>query len=134
MKETEFLFEIPKVHDKRGNLSFLDNNKHIPFEIRRIYYLYDIPTNATRGGHAHKKMEQVLIALSGSFNVKIFNGANWSTYTLRTPFEGLYIPPNKWRELKDFSSCSICLSVVSTDYTESDYIRNMEEYKKSTSK
>tara|TARA_B100000683_G_C12220206_1_gene444648 strand:+ start:68 stop:454 length:387 start_codon:yes stop_codon:yes gene_type:complete len=124
------LIDLPKIQDKRGNLTFLDHNKQIPFEIKRIYYLYDIPANATRGGHAHIKMEQVLIALSGSFDVKLFDGLKWKTYNLRFPFQALYIPPNKWREIENFSACSICLSIVSTDFSEADYIRDLASYVK----
>ena len=130
MNEKEYLINLPKIQDERGNLTFLDQKNQIPFEINRIYYLYDIPANATRGGHAHIEMEQVLIALSGSFDVKIFDGTKWKIYSLRFPFQALYIPPRTWRELENFSSCAICLSIVSTDYSESDYIRDLVEYKK----
>ena len=83
-----------------------------------------------RGGHAHLEMEQVLIALSGSFDVRIFDGINWKTYSLRLPFQGLYIPPKKWRDISNFSSGSVCLSIVSTEYSELDYIRDLKEYKR----
>lgn len=123
------IIEFPIVKDYRGNLTFIEENKHIPFQIRRIYYLYDVPTGATRGGHAHIKLEQVIIALSGSFEVILDDGYVKKTFFLNRPHYGLYIPPGIWRELKNFSSNSVALVLASELYEEKDYIRDYETFK-----
>jgi dTDP-4-dehydrorhamnose 3,5-epimerase-like enzyme len=124
------IINFPKITDARGNLSVIEENSHIPFEIKRVYYLYDVPSGATRGGHAHKAMEQVVIALSGSFDVVLDNGFVRKSFLLNRPHYGLYIPPGIWRELENFSSNSIALVLVSTLYDEGDYIRDYETFKK----
>jgi oxalate decarboxylase/phosphoglucose isomerase-like protein (cupin superfamily) len=124
------LIYFPKINDARGNLSFIEENNQIPFQIRRVYYLYDVPSGATRGGHAHKALEQIIIALSGSFDVILDDGTNKQAYFLNRPHYGLYIPPGVWRELENFSSNSIALSLVSAAYKESDYIRDYQVFKK----
>lgn len=124
------IVNFPKITDVRGNLSFIEENKQIPFEIKRIYYLYDVPSGATRGGHAHKQLEQIIIALSGSFDVILDDGINQKTFFLNRPHYGLYIPPGIWRELENFSSNSVALSLVSNLYDESDYIRNYDTFKR----
>lgn len=124
------LIYFPKINDVRGNLSFIEENNQIPFQIKRVYYLYDVPSGATRGGHAHKALEQIIIALSGSFDVILDDGRNRQAYFLNRPHYGLYIPPGIWRELENFSSNSVALSIVSAVYEESDYIRDYEVFKR----
>lgn len=124
------LISLPKIEDRRGNLSVIENDT-IPFDIKRVYYVYDIPSGAERGGHSHKKLQQFLIALSGSFDVILNNGKQQSTITLNKPNVGLLIKPGIWRELKNFSSGAVCLVVASDVYIEEDYIRNLKEFKRS---
>ena len=123
------IVNFPKVTDVRGNLSFIEQNNQVPFEIRRVYYLYDVPVGATRGGHAHRGLHQVIIALSGSFDVVLDDGFKKRTFFLNRPHYGLYVPPRIWRELEDFSSNSVALSIVSEVYDESDYIRDYDTFK-----
>ena len=124
------LTDIPKISDPdgRGNLSVIEKDI-IPFEIKRVYYLYDVPSDSSRGGHAHKELQQFLIALSGSFDVVLDDGTQRRTITLNRPNEGLLIPNGIWRELENFSAGSVCLSLVSEVYEESDYIRDYETFK-----
>ncbi len=123
---------FPKITDVRGNLSFIEENQQIPFVIKRVYYLYDVPSGASRGGHAHKELQQIVIALSGSFDVILDDGYSQKSFFLNRPHYGLYIPPGIWRELENFSSNSVALSLVSKKYSESDYIRDYETFKKMT--
>jgi dTDP-4-dehydrorhamnose 3,5-epimerase-like enzyme len=116
--------------DFRGNLSFIEENRQIPFQIKRVYYLYDVPSGATRGGHAHKELHQMVIALSGSFDVVLDDGFSRTKVFLNRPHYGLYIPPRIWRELENFSSNSVALSLVSQVYDESDYIRDYDGFKR----
>ena len=122
------LIDLPRVTDARGNLTFIESGRHIPFEIKRVYYLYDVPGGATRAGHAHKALQQVLIAMSGSFRVTVDDGSQRKKFNLNRSYSGLYIAPMVWRELDDFSSGSVCLAVVSDFFDESDYYRNYEEF------
>ncbi|HQE33834.1 MAG TPA: FdtA/QdtA family cupin domain-containing protein [Flavobacterium alvei] len=122
------LIEVPKAHDVRGNLSVIEGNT-IPFEIKRVYYLYDIPTASVRGGHAHKNLHQLLVALSGSFDVVLKDGNSQKVITLNKPNFGLLIPTGIWRELQNFSSGSVCLVLASAEFNENDYIRNFKEFK-----
>ena len=122
------IIQIPKVFDKRGNLSFIEENKHIPFEIKRIYYLYDVPGDSVRAGHAHKNLHQFMIAISGSFEITLDDGVNKKTLNLKKPYEGIYIPPMIWRDLDNFSSGSVCLVLASDYFDESDYYRNYNEF------
>ncbi len=124
------LIYFPKITDLRGNLSFIEENNQIPFQIKRVYYLYDVPSGATRGGHAHKALQQIIIALSGSFDVLLDDGVTKQNFFLNRPHYGLYIPPGVWRELENFSSNSVALSLVSAVYDESDYIRDYAVFKK----
>jgi hypothetical protein len=123
------IINIPKIEDPRGNLSVIEKDV-VPFEIKRVYYLYDVPAAAERGGHAHKKLQQFLIALSGSFDVILNDGKEEKTITLNKPFEGLLIGNGIWRELKNFSSGSVCLVVASDVFKEEDYIRDFDEFLK----
>lgn len=124
------IIKIPKIEDPRGNLSVIEKDV-LPFEMKRVYYLYDVPGGAERGGHAHKELMQFLVALSGSFDVILNDGKEEKTVTLNKPFEGLLITNGIWRELKNFSSGAVCLVVASAVFEESDYIRDFEEFKKS---
>src|SRR4051812_2674249 len=103
------ILDLPKVADARGNLTFVEGSRHVPFDIRRVYYLYDVPGGAERGGHSHKALHQVLIALGGSFDVVLDDGRRCVRQTLNRSFSGLYIPPMIWREIDNFSSGSVCL-------------------------
>jgi dTDP-4-dehydrorhamnose 3,5-epimerase-like enzyme len=122
------LIEVPKAHDVRGNLSVIEGNT-IPFEIKRVYYLYDIPTASVRGGHAHKNLRQLLVPLSGSFDVVLKDGVSEKIITLNKPNFGLLIPNGIWRELQNFSSGAVCLVLASTVFDEADYIRNFDEFR-----
>jgi dTDP-4-dehydrorhamnose 3,5-epimerase-like enzyme len=124
------LIELPKIVDPRGNLSFIEGGRHVPFEIRRVYYLYDVPGGEARGGHAHRELNQLLIAASGSFTVVLDDGHGQQRITLNRPDRGLRITPGIWRELEDFSSGAVCLVLASHPYDEADYIRDYEEFLK----
>lgn len=124
------IIKIPKIEDPRGNLSVIEKDV-LPFEMKRVYYLYDVPSGAERGGHSHKEQQEFLIALSGSFDVILNDGKEEKTVTLNKPFEGLLIANGIWRELKNFSSGAVCLVVASDVFEEADYIRDFEEFKKS---
>lgn len=124
------IINVPKITDTRGNLTFIEEEKHVPFKFKRIYYLYDVPGGESRGGHAHKKLQQFIIAASGSFDVVLDDGFNRETFSLNRSYYGLYIPTMVWRELENFSSGSVCLVLASEFYEESDYIRDYSEFKK----
>ncbi len=124
------IINFPKINDYRGNLSFIEENRQVPFKIKRVYYLYDVPSGATRGGHAHKALHQVVIALSGSFDVILDDGHHRRSFFLNRPHYGIYIPPKVWREIENFSSNSVALSLVSEVYDESDYVREYDDYKR----
>ena len=123
------ILPIPKIEDPRGNLSVIENDI-VPFDIKRVYYLYDVPSGSERGGHAHKELQEFLVALSGSFDVVLKDGEDERIVTLNKPYEGLLINPGIWRELQNFSSGSVCLVVASDVYIEEDYIRNFDEFLK----
>ena len=123
------IIKLPRIHDPRGNLTFAQSPGALPFELKRAYWIYDVPAGEERGGHSHRQMEQLLVAVGGSFNVNVCDGFSWRTFTLNRPFEGLYIPPGIWRTLDNFSSGAVCLSLVSTAYEEADYIREFEEFR-----
>ena len=122
------ILEFPKVTDPRGNLTFIESQQHVPFEIKRVYYLYDVPGGETRGGHAHKKLEQLIIAASGSFDVVLDDGAAKTKFSLNRSYYGLYVPNMVWRELENFSSGSVCLVLASRHYDEEDYYRDYGEF------
>ena len=121
------IIDIPKINNKNGNIGVIENST-IPFDVKRVYYLFDIPSGSRRGGHAHKKLKQVLIAISGSFDVVLKDGKSKETITLNRPEKGLLIENNIWRELENFSSGSVCLVLASEEFSEDDYIRNYKEY------
>jgi hypothetical protein len=124
------ILNIPKIENSLGNIAVIENDV-IPFEIKRVYYLYDIPSSAIRGGHAHKDLQQVVIAISGSFDVVLKDGISVKTVTLNKPDKGLLIKYNIWRELENFSSGAVCLVLASDVFHEADYIRNYDEFLKS---
>jgi dTDP-4-dehydrorhamnose 3,5-epimerase-like enzyme len=124
------IIDIPKIKDTRGNLAIVENDT-VPFSIKRVYYLYDVPSDAYRGGHAHIKLQQFLVALSGSFEVVLDDGNNKTTVMLNKPDKGLLIPTGVWRELQNFSSGSVCLVLASDEFDETDYIRDYQEFKNS---
>jgi hypothetical protein len=121
------IIEIPKIENSLGNIAVVENDV-IPFDIKRVYYLYDIPSSSTRGGHSHKNLEQVLIAISGSFDVILKDGNSVRTVTLNKPDRGLLIKKNTWREIENFSSGAVCLVLASTVYNEDDYIRDFDQF------
>jgi dTDP-4-dehydrorhamnose 3,5-epimerase-like enzyme len=123
------IVELPKISDPRGNLTFIEGNQHIPFDIRRVYYLYDVPGGAERGGHAHKELSQLIIAMSGSFDVILDEGEGRRRRVhLNRSYQGLYVCPMMWRELDNFSSGSVCMVLASHVYDESDYYREYGDY------
>ena len=124
------IIELPKIADPRGNLTFIEGNNQIPFDIKRVYYLYDVPGGGERGGHAHKQLSQLIIAMSGSFDVILDDGENKKRVHLNRSYQGLYVCPMIWRELDNFSSGSVCLVLASNLYSEDDYFRNKHEFMK----
>lgn len=122
------IIDIPKINNNKGNIGIVELDT-IPFAIKRVYYLFDVPTGAKRGGHAHKNLKQVLIAISGSFDVILKDGKKKEVVTLNRPDKGLLIENNTWRELENFSSGAVCLVLASEVYEEEDYIRSFKEYK-----
>lgn len=124
------IIDIPKIENRLGNIAVVENEV-IPFDIKRVYYLYDIPSSSIRGGHSHKKLQQVLIAISGSFDVVLKDGNDIKKVTLNKPDKGLLIKDNIWRELENFSSGAVCLVLASAVYEEDDYIRDFDEFRMS---
>lgn len=123
------IIELPKIVDKRGNLTFIEGNFHLPFDIKRVYYLYDVPGGETRGGHAHINLQQFIIAANGSFDVILDDGDNEKRFHLNRSYYGLYVPKMIWRELDNFSSGSVCLVLASEYYNEDDYLRDYGIFK-----
>jgi dTDP-4-dehydrorhamnose 3,5-epimerase-like enzyme len=121
------VIEIPRVHDERGLLAVIEGAS-IPFDIKRVYYLYDVPSDAFRGGHAHKTLQQLIIPLSGSFDVHIKDGVDTKVINLNKPHKGLLIVPGIWREIDNFSSGCVCLVLASAEYDEADYIRDFDDF------
>jgi hypothetical protein len=122
------VIELPKIADPRGNLTFIEADRHIPFEIKRVYYLYDVPGGAERGGHAHKNLHQFIVAMSGSFDVMLDDGHSKTRHHLNRSYYGLYVCPMIWRELDNFSSGSVCMVLASNLYDEADYYRDYDVY------
>ena len=126
------MIELPTVHDPRGNLTFVEAERHVPFPIRRVYYLYDVPGGSHRGGHAHKQLDQFVIALAGSFDVVLNDGGEQRRLTLNRSHFGLHICPMIWRELDNFSTGSVCVVLASDYYEEEDYIYELDRYLQAT--
>jgi hypothetical protein len=124
------LIDLPKIVDTRGNLTVVEQMRQIPFDIVRVYWTYDIPGGGRRGGHAHRSCQEVVIAVSGSFDVQLYNGREWETYHLNHPYQGLYIGTSIWRTLEDFSSGAVCLVLASELFDEDEYIYDMDEFEK----
>jgi hypothetical protein len=122
------LIELPKISDPRGNLSFIEGSQHIPFDIKRVYYLYDVPGGSDRGSHAHKNLHQFIVAMSGSFDVVLDDGKEKKRFHLNRPSYGLYLCPMMWRELDNFSSGAVCLVLASEHFSEADYIRDYQQF------
>jgi len=127
---TVLLIDLPVVSDPRGDLTFVEGGNHVPFEIRRVYYLYNVPVDAERGGHAHKKLEQVIFALSGSFRITVDDGRERQKFWLRDPRRGLYISRMIWREMDAFSQGAVCMVLASQPYDEADYFRDYGKFRK----
>lgn len=123
------IITLPKIQDPRGNLSFIEEEKHFPFKIKRAYWIYDVPGGEIRGGHAFKEQHEMIVALSGSLDVKVDDGTNRMVYALNRSYYGLYIPSGIWRQMENFSTNSLALVLSSTEYLEDDYIRDYDEYK-----
>ena len=122
------IIDLPKIKDNRGNLTFVEEDNHIPFAVKRVYYLYDVPGGSERGAHAHKKLEQLIIAVSGSFDLNITDGFISKKITLNVPYQGLYLCPMIWRSLENFSSGSVCLVLASRPYEKEDYYREYDDF------
>lgn len=134
MKETPLsdckLISLPQIRTESGDITAINHNLDIPFDTKRVYYLYDVPNRADRGGHAHKALYQLIVAISGSFDIELFDGFDTIRYTLNQPDQGLLIVPGIWRNLNNFSGGGICLVLASMEYDENDYIRDIEEFRK----
>jgi hypothetical protein len=122
------IFDLPRINDPRGNLSFIEAGRHIPFDIRRVYYLYDVPGGAERGGHAHKALHQLIIAMSGSFDIHLDDGYAKKTILMNRSYYGLYVCPMIWREIDNFSSGAVCMVLASDYYDELDYYREYNDF------
>lgn len=122
------IIELPKISDPRGNLSFIEGGQHIPFDIKRVYYLYDVPGGANRGSHAHKNLHQFLVAMSGSFDVVLDDGEKKKVFHLNRSYYGLYVCPMMWRYLDNFSSGAVCFVLASSCFSENDYIRDYSQF------
>lgn len=122
------LIELPKISDPRGNLSFVESGQHIPFDIKRVYYLYDVPGGSDRGSHAHKNLHQFIVAMSGSFDVVLDDSKEKKRFHLNRPYYGLYVCPMMWRDLDNFSSGAVCMVLASAHYDQGDYIRDYSQF------
>ena len=124
------VIDLPRINDPRGNLTFIEGGRHVPFEVKRVYYLYDVPGGAERGGHAHKNLHQLIIAMSGSFDVVLNDGSQQKRFHLNRSYFGMYVCPMIWRELDNFSSGSVCMVLASNLYDEADYFRDYETFRR----
>jgi hypothetical protein len=122
------IIQLPKITDARGNLTFVEGNRHIPFDIKRVYYLYDVPGGSERAGHAHRQLQQLFIAMSGSFDLHLDDGYTKQTYHMNRSYYGLYVGPMIWRDLDNFSSGAVCMVLASHYYDESDYYRDYQDF------
>jgi hypothetical protein len=122
------ILQLPKIHNRAGNITALENNIHLPFDVKRVYYLYDVPAGEERGGHAHRELQQIVVAASGAFDVLLNDGVNKKIVHLDRPFIGLLIVPGIWRELLNFSAGAVCLVLASHTYDEKDYIRDYHDF------
>lgn len=122
------MINLPRVDLSSGALTSINSGKEIPFDIQRVYYLYDVPNKSDRGAHAHKELYQLIVAASGSFEITLFDGKKSKRFILRQPDEGLLVPPGMWRDLNNFSGGGICLVLASMQYSEEDYIRDLKEF------
>jgi len=122
------IIDLPRIHDPRGNLTFVESDRHIPFAIQRVYYLYDVPGGAERGGHAHKGLHQLIIAMSGSFDIHLDDGYAKKTVHMNRSYNGLYVCPMIWREIDNFSSGAVCMVLASNFYDELDYYRDYSQF------
>ena len=122
------IISLPRINDPRGNLTFIEGSSHVDFDIQRVYYLYDVPGGSSRGGHAHKALHQLIIAMSGSFDVRLDDGREKRTFHLNRSYVGLYVCPMIWREIDNFSSGSVCMVLASNRYDEADYYRDYDQF------
>ncbi len=122
------IIELPKISDVRGNLTFVESGRHVPFDLKRVYYLYDVPGGAERGAHGHKDLEQFIVALSGSFDVLLDDGHNKKRIQMNRPYYGLYVCPMIWRDITNFSSGAVCMVFASEYYDEADYFRDYDQF------
>ena len=122
------IIDLPKISDPRGNLTFVEGNHHVPFDIKRVYYLYDVPGGAERGAHGHRELQQMIVPLSGAFDIHLDDGKERITYQMNQPNKGLFICSMMWREITNFSSGAVCLVLASEFYNESDYYRDYESF------
>lgn len=122
------IIDLPKIHDPRGNLTFIESSTHVPFDIQRVYYLYDVPGGSDRGAHAHKSLHQFIVAMSGSFDVVLDDGTGQKRFHMNRSYFGLYVCPMMWRFLDNFSSGAVCMVLASAKYDEGDYIRDYPQF------
>ncbi|NEV75660.1 WxcM-like domain-containing protein [Rhodopseudomonas sp. BR0C11] len=122
------ILDLPKICDPRGNLTFIEGERHVPFDIRRVYYLYDVPGGSDRGSHAHRDLHQFVVAMSGSFDVELDDGRSKKRFHLNRSYYGLYICPMMWRQLDNFSSGAVCMVLASELYSENDYVRDYKAF------
>lgn len=122
------IISLPRIHDPRGNLTFAQGGSQLPFDLKRAYWVYDVPAGEERGGHSHREQVEFVVAVAGSFDVNVYDGFSWKRFTLNRPFEGLLIPAGIWRTLDNFSSGAVCVVLASDCYAESDYVRDFDEF------
>lgn len=123
------IIDLPRIHDPRGNLTFIEGGRHVPFDIQRVYYLYDVPGGAERGGHAHRNLHQLIVAMSGSFDIHLDDGCERDVVHMNRSYYGLYVCPMIWREIDNFSSGAVCMVLASNYYSEDDYYRDYASFR-----